>query len=75
LRGTLRLALAGIAIGLAGAWLLGRLVAALLFDTSPTDTGTFGLTAALLITVAAMAAYVPALRASRIQPMRALQGN
>jgi predicted permease len=75
MRGTLRLALAGIAVGLVGALLLNRLVAALLFETSPTDAGTFGLTGALLVAVAVIAGYLPARRASRIPPMRALQGN
>ncbi len=75
LAGALRLALAGVALGLAGALILSRIVASLLFDMSPTDAATFGWTALLLVTVAAFAAYLPAVRASRIPPMRALQGS
>lgn len=73
LAGTLRLALWGIAIGVAASMGTARLMAALLYDTSPWDAATyFGMAAALLV-VAAVAGYVPALRASRISPLVALR--
>jgi predicted permease len=73
LGGTLRIALLGLAIGLAGAAALSRLIGALLFETSPTDLGTFGWTALTLLAVAMVSGYLPARRASRIAPMRALR--
>lgn len=73
LKGTLKLAGAGIAIGLLLSLGLGRLIGSLLYGTSPADPMTFGSTAGLLLLVAAMAGLIPALRASRIAPMRALQ--
>jgi predicted permease len=73
LGGTLRIALLGLAIGLAGAAALSRLIGALLFETSPTDLVTFGWTALVLLGVAVVAGYLPARRASRIAPMRALR--
>jgi putative ABC transport system permease protein len=74
LSGTMRIALLGTSIGLVGAFGLSRLIGSLLFDTSPADPVTFGSTAALLLGVAAVAGFLPALRASRIAPMRAIQG-
>ncbi len=75
LRETLRLALAGIAIGLLASFALARLIATLLYDTSPADPVTFVATGALLVAVAAVAGYVPALRASRVDPMTALRAD
>lgn len=75
LEGTLKLALWGIAIGVAASIGTARLVASLLYDTSPWDAATyFGMAAALLV-VAAVAGYVPALRASRISPLVALRAE
>jgi predicted permease len=75
LRETLQLAVAGLGIGLLAALALSRLIAALLFDTSPADPATFGATAVLLLAVAAIAGYLPALRASRVDPMTALRAE
>ena len=75
LRETLRLALAGIAVGLLASFALARLIATLLYDTSPADPMTFVATGALLVGVAAIAGYVPALRASRVDPMTALRAE
>ena len=73
---TLRLAVAGIAVGLVASVALARLIDALLFDTSPADPMTLRRhRAALLVTVAALAGYVPALRASRVDPMTALRAE
>jgi ABC-type antimicrobial peptide transport system permease subunit len=69
-----RLALAGVAVGIAGAFGLTRMMQSLLFHVSPTDPATF-LAVALLFTLVALAAsYIPARRATRIDPMVALRG-
>jgi predicted permease len=69
---TLALTGAGIAIGWAGAWLLSRMVASLLYGVSATDPATYGGVALLLALIAALAGYFPARRASRIDPMAVL---
>ncbi len=68
-----RMALAGIAIGVAGALGLTRLLGALLFGTSATDPLTFVAVAAVLLIVAMAAAFVPARRATRIPPVVTLR--
>jgi putative ABC transport system permease protein len=68
-----RLALAGVAIGIAGAFALTRLMTALLFHVSATDPATFIAVALLFLVVALAASYIPALRATRIDPMAALR--
>jgi predicted permease len=72
---TLRLALAGVAIGVGASLALGRAIASLLYGTSPTDPLTFGTVGLVLVVVALFAGYLPALRASRIEPMRALRAE
>ena len=67
-----RLAGAGIAVGLAAAAASGRLVEALLFDTPAADPFTAAATAALLLVVALAACYLPARRASRLDPVEAM---
>ena len=69
----MKLALAGVGIGLAGAWGLSRFVADLLFDVRATDPIIFGGMAILLVGVAFLACYLPAFRASRVDPMIALR--
>jgi putative ABC transport system permease protein len=64
-----RLALAGIAIGMVGALTASRALGALLFGVSATDPVTFGVAAASLAVAALAAAYAPARRASRIDPV------
>ena len=64
----------GIVLGLLAAWAASRAIAGLLFNTSPADPLTFGLTAFALAGVAALACLVPALRATRIDPVIALRG-
>jgi ABC-type antimicrobial peptide transport system permease subunit len=68
-----RLAAAGVLCGLAGAWLLTRLMRTLLFEISPTDPRTFLTVAALLAFVALAASYLPALRASKVDPVLTLK--
>lgn len=72
---TLRLALAGIAAGLVASFFVAQLIASLLFGTQPFDLLTFGAMTGLLLLVALLAGYLPALRASRIDPMVALRTN
>jgi len=72
---TLRLVLIGIAAGLAASIAVAKLIASLLFKTAPTDLITFLGTIVLLGLVAVFAGYIPARRASRIDPMNALRGN
>jgi putative ABC transport system permease protein len=67
------LALAGIAMGLGGAWALTRLMGTLLFRVSATDPVTFVGVAALFLVAALAASYIPARRAARIDPMAALR--
>jgi putative ABC transport system permease protein len=67
------LAGAGVVCGLAGAAALTRLMRSFLFEVSPTDPGTFVAVSALVIAVSLMAAFVPAWRATRIDPVRALR--
>jgi putative ABC transport system permease protein len=66
-------AAAGIGIGLAGAFALSRLLASLLFGIQPRDPLTFTSVAAVLTAVAFAACLVPAIRASRVDPIVALR--
>jgi predicted permease len=72
---TLRLAAMGMAIGTAGSWALGRSVGGLLFGVTPDDPWTFVMMLAVLTVLAIAAGYLPARRASRIDPMVALRAE
>jgi predicted permease len=72
---TLRLALVGILLGVVASIVVARLIASLLFQTAPMDPLTFVGMAFLLCTVAFIAGYLPARRAARIDPMKALRNE
>jgi putative ABC transport system permease protein len=69
----LKLVALGLVIGMAAAFMLTRVMASLLFGISATDPLTFVTIAVLLLAVAALASYIPALRATRVDPMIALR--
>jgi ABC-type antimicrobial peptide transport system permease subunit len=67
------LVVAGVVIGVAVAVLASRLVATLLFGLAPTDAVTMALAVTVMVLVSAIAGYLPARRASRVDPMVALR--
>ena len=69
----LGLTLAGVALGVAGAFALTRLLKSLLFHVSATDPATFTCVALLFVGVALLASYIPAQRATRTDPITALR--
>jgi putative ABC transport system permease protein len=67
------MALVGIVIGVGAAFALTRLLTSLLFEVSPTDLRTFSIVAALLAIAALLACYIPARRATKVDPLTALR--
>lgn len=67
------LASVGSALGLAGAWAIGRFLESMLYQIRPTDPLTLAIAPVVLLTVALLACYVPARRAMRVDPMVALR--
>ncbi|HXT64696.1 MAG TPA: ABC transporter permease [Pyrinomonadaceae bacterium] len=73
LRNGMLLALVGTGIGLGGAFVLTRFMSSLLFGVSPTDIATFALVTTGLLLVALFACYLPARRATKVDPLVALR--
>jgi len=71
----LRLAGLGVIVGFAGALLLTRLMQGVLYGISPNDPLTFGVVAVALLVVAGVASWIPALRATRVDPLVALRAE
>jgi predicted permease len=72
---TLRIALIGMAIGTAASFVVAKAISSMLFETQPTDPITFVGMAVVLTGAALFAGYIPARRASRVDPMRALRSE
>jgi ABC-type antimicrobial peptide transport system permease subunit len=72
---TLRLAITGIVLGTAASLGVARLIASLLFNTSPSDVTTYCAMVVILFIVALVSGYIPARRAARINPTIALRSN
>jgi ABC-type antimicrobial peptide transport system permease subunit len=75
LGGTLRLAAAGLGVGLLAAWVLARLMRGLLFGVGAADPATLAAALLVLAAGAALAGYVPARRAARLSPVDALRAE
>jgi ABC-type antimicrobial peptide transport system permease subunit len=71
----LKLAAVGVLFGLVAAFVMTRVLTSLLFGVGATDPVTFMIVALVLITVATLASYIPALRATRVDPMIALRAQ
>ena len=69
------LVVVGGVVGLPFAFLAARAVAGLLYGTAPSDPTAYAVAAGVLVAVCALAAYIPALRASRLDPMAALRSD
>ncbi|HEY6399784.1 MAG TPA: FtsX-like permease family protein, partial [Blastocatellia bacterium] len=69
----LKLTLAGVAFGLAGSFALTRVMSGILFGVSPVDPLTFIMVSLLFIGVALLACWIPARRATQVDPMIALR--
>jgi putative ABC transport system permease protein len=71
--GGMKLAVVGVVLGIACALALAQLVAAMLYEVTPFDPASYSATALVLLAVAALACYVPARRAMRVDPIVALR--
>ena len=72
---SLRLARLGVAIGVTGAFLLGKTISSLLFGVTSGDPVTLAAVSALLLMVAAAASFAPARRAARTDPLEAMRAD
>jgi ABC-type antimicrobial peptide transport system permease subunit len=75
MRESVGLTLAGLAVGLPIALLTGRLLATILYDVSSFDPLVFILSPLVLTAAALFASYIPARRATRVNPLTALRSN
>jgi ABC-type antimicrobial peptide transport system permease subunit len=75
IRQGLTLAAWGIAVGVVGAWAITRVIGSLLYNVTPTDPISFGLVAGVMLAVSAVAAYLPARRATHVDPVIALRAE
>jgi ABC-type antimicrobial peptide transport system permease subunit len=71
--GGMKLAAIGVAVGIAGALALANLVASMLYGVTPFDPASYAGTAGVLLAVAALACWLPARRAMRVDPLVALR--
>jgi ABC-type antimicrobial peptide transport system permease subunit len=71
----IRLSIAGAVVGCGGAYASAQLLRRLLFDVAPTDWASFTVAAICLTVVTALAAWLPARRAARLDPLPALRGD
>ena len=69
------MAILGVAIGVLGSFFLGGLISSLLFEVTAEDPLTYIATAALLILIALAACFIPARRATRVDPINALRSE
>jgi len=72
---SVRMALVGVAVGVAGALALAQLLQRLLFGVSPLDVPTFAIAVAVLLAVSVAATWLPAWRASRVDPALAMRAD
>jgi putative ABC transport system permease protein len=73
LRNGMSLTLVGAALGVAGAFATTRVMSSLLFEVAPTDLGTFTVVPVILVVVAFVACFIPARRATKVDPLVALR--
>ena len=73
MRNGMTLALIGVGIGLAGSLAMTRLIESLLFEVTPTDVTTLASVSALVIVVSLLAIYIPARRATKVDPLVAFR--
>jgi putative ABC transport system permease protein len=69
----MRVASIGVVVGVAGALALSRLLRTMLFEVTEIDPASYAVTAFMLLAVAALACYIPARRAMRLDPLSALR--
>jgi ABC-type lipoprotein release transport system permease subunit len=72
---SVRLAVVGVVVGVAGALSVTRLMRSLLFEVEPGDPGTLVVVAVGLVVLAAAASWIPARRAMRVDPVEALRSS